>query len=295
MADIKVKYIKSIRENKKSLPQSEVLIIIPAYNEAENIERVVDELKDHFPKLDYIVVTDGPTDGTDTICRNRGYNMIELPENMGLSKCFRTGMMYALKNEYKYAVQLDGDGQHRPEYILSMKSKADEGYDIVMGSRFLKRNEKTKLSESFDQEKRETNPLGYSDQEKRETNPLENSDQKKSEMKSFGVSDQENRMPLMRRLGSFMIRSLILAKTGVLLTDPTCGMRLYDSKIMEMFALHEGLSPEPDTIAFLIKRGAKVAEVPVKVIERTAGNSYLSPVKALKYMHRTLMAIMKVK
>lgn len=251
MADIKTKDIEDIGENKKHHPQSEVLIVIPAYNEAENIERVVEEIKNYYRELEYVVVTDGPTDGTDQICKNRGYNMIELPENMGLSKCFRTGMMYALESGYKYAVQLDGDGQHRPEYILSMKNKADEGYDIVMGSRFLREKDKKRATGS--------------------------------------------QMSFIRRLGSFMIRWLILIKTGVLLTDPTCGMRLYDRKIMEMFALHEGLSPEPDTMALLIKHGARVAEVPVKVIERTAGNSYLSPIKAIKYMQETLAAIMKVK
>ena len=107
--------------------KSDVLLVIPAYNEAGNIERVVDELIADYPQFDYVVVTDGPTDGTDRICAYRGYNTVNLPQNMGLTLCFHNGMQYAAEMDYKYAVQFDGDGQHRPEYIGAMKQKADEG------------------------------------------------------------------------------------------------------------------------------------------------------------------------
>lgn len=226
---------------------SDVILIIPAYNEAKNIEHVVDEIINDYSALDYVVVTDGPTDGTDEICKRRGYNMVELPQNMGLTVCFRTGMEYALKSGHKYAVQFDGDGQHRPEYVHSMEIKAKEGYDIVMGSRFIK---------------------GH-------------------------VTDSH--MSLIRRLGSFLIRASIRLKTGVTITDPTCGMRLYSRRIMKLFASRGELSPEPDTIAFLIRHGAKVAEVPVRVEERTAGTSYLDPSEAGKYMYRILKGILKIK
>ena len=116
---------------------SDVLLVIPAYNEADSIERVVDELIRDYPQLDYVVVTDGPTDGTDIICQRRGYNAVHLPKNLGLAGCFHNGMKYASEMGYRYAVQFDGDGQHRPEYIDAMYKKALEGYDIVMGSRFI--------------------------------------------------------------------------------------------------------------------------------------------------------------
>ena len=114
-----------------------VLLVIPAYNEEKNIERVVDHIKNDFPELDYVVVNDGSKDDTAAICRRRGYNFIDLPVNLGLAGCFQTGMKYAWQKGYSYAVQFDGDGQHRPEYIKSMKEKMDEGYDIVIGSRFV--------------------------------------------------------------------------------------------------------------------------------------------------------------
>ena len=226
----------------KTHNRSEVLLIIPAYNEAGNIERVVDELVADYPEFDYVVVTDGPTDGTDRICAYRGYNTVNLPENMGLTLCFHNGMKYAADMGYKYAVQFDGDGQHRPEYIEAMKLKADEGYDLVMGSRFI------------------------------------------------GL---DNHMNAIRSLGSHIIKLAILLKTGVRVTDPTCGLRLYDRKLIRLFAKHTDLAPEPDTIAKLIKGGARVAEVPVKVADREAGESYLKPMKAIKYMLRMIRGCMQ--
>ncbi len=113
-----------------------VLVIIPAYNEQANIETVVGELVRDYPNLDYIVVNDGSRDNTAKICREKGYNLLNLPVNLGLAGCFQAGMKYACYKEYDYAIQFDGDGQHRPEFIEPMREKMDEGYDIVIGSRF---------------------------------------------------------------------------------------------------------------------------------------------------------------
>ena len=117
--------------------REKVLVVIPAYNEEANIQTVVDELEQKYPELDYIVVNDGSKDGTARICRERGYELLDLPVNLGLAGCFQAGMKYAYQRGYRYAVQFDGDGQHRPEYIESMRRRIDEGYDIVIGSRFV--------------------------------------------------------------------------------------------------------------------------------------------------------------
>lgn len=119
---------------------SELLIIIPAYNEEENIAWVVRRLIDHFPQYDYLVVNDGSDDCTAQICLDHGFHLLDLPVNLGLAGCFQAGLQYAAQRGYCYAVQLDGDGQHRPEYISAMKEKMESGgYDIVIGSRFLGR------------------------------------------------------------------------------------------------------------------------------------------------------------
>ena len=116
---------------------TKVLIIIPAYNEAENIERVVDNIIDNFPQYDYVVVNDGSSDDTRKICKRRKYNLLDLPINVGLAGAIQSGMKYANYYGYDYAIQIDGDGQHLPEYIEDMLTTMKvTGCDIVIGSRF---------------------------------------------------------------------------------------------------------------------------------------------------------------
>lgn len=115
-----------------------LLVIIPAYNEEESISSTVDELTSTLPGVDYVVVNDGSKDGTERICLEHGYNYVSLPVNSGLTVGFQTGMKYALRNGYDYALQFDADGQHRPEYISKMLDLAvAEDVDIVIGSRFV--------------------------------------------------------------------------------------------------------------------------------------------------------------
>ncbi len=114
-----------------------LLVIIPAYNEAENIERVVDNLIVNYPHYDYVIVNDGSKDDTRKICARRQYNFLDLPVNVGLSGAIRAGIRYANYYDYDYAVQLDGDGQHDPAYIhLLLEEMQRGGVDIVIGSRF---------------------------------------------------------------------------------------------------------------------------------------------------------------
>ncbi|MBR3893806.1 MAG: glycosyltransferase family 2 protein [Clostridia bacterium] len=114
----------------------QLLIVIPAYNEAENIECVVDNLIENYPQYDYVIINDGSRDKTIEICRRKGYRYIDLPINVGLTDGVQTGMMYAYEHGYEYALQFDGDGQHDPSYIAAML-EAMETCDICVGSRFV--------------------------------------------------------------------------------------------------------------------------------------------------------------
>lgn len=115
-----------------------LLIIIPAYNEALNIKRVVDNLIDNYSQYDYVVVNDGSKDSTAAICLENGYHLIDLPVNLGLSGAVQAGMRYAVKHGYDAALQFDGDGQHRPEYIADLAAKIENNdAEIVIGSRFV--------------------------------------------------------------------------------------------------------------------------------------------------------------
>lgn len=116
---------------------SKLLIIIPAYNEEANIVKVVNGIVKNYPQYDYVVVNDGSRDKTAAICREHGFRLIDLPVNLGLAGAFQTGLRYAAENGYDCAMQLDADGQHRPEYIAAMLEELESGADIVIGSRFL--------------------------------------------------------------------------------------------------------------------------------------------------------------
>lgn len=113
-----------------------VLVILPAYNEEESIEHVVENIITKYPQYDYVIINDGSRDKTSRICHKNNYNIVDLPVNLGLEGAFQTGLKYADLKGYDYAIQIDADGQHNPDYIADMLKKAEEGYDIVIGSRF---------------------------------------------------------------------------------------------------------------------------------------------------------------
>ena len=122
-----------------------LLIVIPAYNEAESIATVVEELRETVPQYDYVIVNDGSRDKTPEICRERRYHLLDLPANLGLTGAFQAGMRYAFEKGYDAVIQIDGDGQHDPKYIPEMVSKMEQSKaDLVIASRFI--NEKRKLT-----------------------------------------------------------------------------------------------------------------------------------------------------
>lgn len=115
-----------------------ILIIIPAYNEAENIQKVIEAVRNSVPEMDYIVVNDCSVDDTEKICKQNRYQYISLPVNLGIGGGVQTGYLYALQNGYDIAIQLDGDGQHDPSYIHELiEPIINNEADIVIGSRFI--------------------------------------------------------------------------------------------------------------------------------------------------------------
>jgi len=116
------------------------LIIIPAYNESESIERTVRDIQEHAKDFDYIVINDCSTDRTLEICREQGIPVISLPINMGIGGAVQTGYLYAYRNGYDMAVQVDGDGQHDPAFLTQMADYLEKHQlDMVIGSRFIEK------------------------------------------------------------------------------------------------------------------------------------------------------------
>lgn len=116
------------------------LIIIPAYNEAANIEKVINNIVQNYPQYDYVIINDGSTDKTAEVCANAGYQVLNLPINMGIGGAVQTGYRYAKKNNYDAAVQIDGDGQHDVAFLEDMLKLLESGEaDVVIGSRFVQK------------------------------------------------------------------------------------------------------------------------------------------------------------
>lgn len=96
----------------------------------------------------------------------------------------------------------------------------------------------------------------------------------------------------LRMFGNNLISFAIKVTTGKTIKDPTSGMRAFNKRMIKCLALGLNYGPEPDTVSFLIKRAnAKVAEVPVRMAERYAGESYLKPWNAMMYMLHMVISI----
>ena len=218
------------------------LLIVPAYNEERNIQRVIENLKHNLPHCDYVIINDCSSDKTRKVCQENKYNFIDLAVNLGLASAVQVGYKYAHNHGYDIAIQYDGDGQHRAEYIPLLISEIEKGADIAIGSRFLK----------------------------------------------------EKKPWTMRMIGSRMIAWAIKVTTGVTLTDPTSGMRAINKKLINEFAFNMNYPPEPDTIAYQIRKGANIKEVQVIMDERIEGKSYLSFSKSIQYMLRMIISILLI-
>lgn len=119
---------------------SKKLVIIPAYNEAGNIEKTVSDIENHAEGFDYVIINDCSKDDTQKICEERGYNIVNLPANMGIGGGVQTGYLYATRNGYDIAVQFDGDGQHNAAYLNQMADKLEsDKLDMLIGSRYIQK------------------------------------------------------------------------------------------------------------------------------------------------------------
>lgn len=119
-----------------------VLLIIPSYNEEENVlnnyNKIIEYNKKSKTKYDAIVINDGSVDKTESICIENNIPHITLVNNLGIGGAVQTGYKYALRNDYDIAIQFDGDGQHDVRYVKDIidpiiKKQAD----MVIGSRFI--------------------------------------------------------------------------------------------------------------------------------------------------------------
>ena len=220
------------------------LIIIPAYNEEANIVKTVESIERDAVGFDYIVINDCSTDRTKEICEEHGFHYVDLPINLGIGGAVQTGYKYAWENGYDMAVQVDGDGQHDPEFLELMAEYLEtHQVDMVIGSRFI-------------------------------------------EKQGFQSSG-------MRRVGIRFFSGLIRVMTGKTITDPTSGLRMAGRNVIELFSKDYPRDyPEPESVVAILRKGLKVAEVPVVMREREGGVSSISMKKSVYYMVKVTLAIL---
>ena len=126
---------------------NKVLLVIPAYNEEENILKTCQKIKKENKELDFIVINDGSKDNTKKILEDNNIPHINLIHNLGIGGAVQTGYKYALENNYDIVVQFDGDGQHDVRYVEKLiKPIVDGKADFTIGSRFIEELSKFKSS-----------------------------------------------------------------------------------------------------------------------------------------------------
>lgn len=232
-----------------------VIILVPAFNEAGNIERVINNLEEVCQKkeiyknmlflFDYIVIDDFSDDSTLEICKNFGARTLNLCCNLGIGGAVQTGLMYAKEYNYDYAIQFDGDGQHNHKEIPKMlKQMIDMNADMVIGSRFL-------------------------------------------------TKSKEFQSTFFRKVGICYFSKLIYFLTGKLITDPTSGFRIINKSTIKLFSeLYPEDYPEPEVLVMLIKRNKRIFEIPVVMVSRVFGKSSIRYFRTIYYMIKVSLAIL---
>ncbi len=228
-----------------------ILILIPAFNEQGNIQKVIQEIYSlnlascfDSVSISVLVVNDGSEDSTAQEAKKAEALVISLPYNLGIGGAVQTGFKFANSNGYDIIARVDGDGQHDVNYIKELVDPVLKGkIDLAIGSRFLPPH------------------LGY--------------------LSSF-----------VRRIGIKFFSFLLSFLTEYKITDPTSGFRVYNKKMINLFADYYPQDfPEPEEIVVAGRVKARIIEIPIKMRKRISGNSSIRYLKTLYYMLKVTFAI----
>lgn len=120
------------------MTRARLVAIVPAWNESGAIGEVVDEIREHDPRIDVVVIDDASTDDTAEVAERHGAIVLRLPFNIGIGGAVQTGFRFARDEGYDVAVRLDGDGQHAASELPKLLRPVEAGEaDLVIGSRFV--------------------------------------------------------------------------------------------------------------------------------------------------------------
>jgi len=232
------------------------LVFIPAWNEGGSIAGVIGDVRGSIPGADILVVDDGSADATAARAREAGALVASLPFNQGLGAALQTGYLYALREGYDCCAHLDADGQHPAAEVARLLEEvmADRA-DLVIGSRYRDPGAA-----------REDGAEGESD---------------------------DYKPTLSRRIGTSVFRFFLTLATRQRFTDTTSGMRAANRRVMALFSAR--YSPdfaEIESLQLAVRQGLRVEEVPVRMLERTGGSSFLTPLRSAFFIFKGVIVLL---
>ena len=230
------------------------LVFIPAWNEEASIDGVIADVRDAHART--------PTSSSSTTARptrpprgraRRGVLVATLPFNQGLGAALQTGYLYALREGYDFCAHLDADGQHPAAEVARLLAEVQaDRADLVIGSRY----------------------------------------QRPSRC-GRGRRATTTGRPVSRRIGTSVFRFFLTLATRQRFTDTTSGMRAANRRVMSLFSEH--YSPdfaEIESLQLAVREGLRVEEVPVRMLERTGGSSFLTPLRSAFFIFKGLVVLL---
>jgi glycosyltransferase involved in cell wall biosynthesis len=231
------------------------LVFIPAWNEADSVAAVIAGVRERLPGIDVLVVDDGSADATAARAAGAGATVASLPFNQGLGAALQTGYLYALREGYDFCAHLDADGQHPPAEVARLLEEVRAGSaDLVIGSRYREAGGGTGTSE---------------------------------------VAGEDYQPTISRRIGTSVFRFFLTLATRQRFTDTTSGMRAANRRVMELFS--ENYSPdfaEIESLQLAVRQGLRVEEVPVRMLERAGGTSFLTPLRSAFFIFKGMIVLL---
>ncbi len=248
------------------------LVFIPAWNEEASIAEVIGDVREHLPGADVLVVDDGSADATPARARAAGAVVATLPFNQGLGAALQTGYLYALREGYDFCAHLDADGQHPAAEVARLLKEVQAGRaDLVIGSRY-----RARLSG-----------------EQPADGPKSQAGVDFSAHRRGGDEGDDYRPTLSRRIGTSVFRFFLTLATRQRFTDTTSGMRAANRRVMALFS--ENYSPdfaEIESLQLAVRQGLRVEEVPVRMLERAGGSSFLTPLRSAFFIFKGLIVLL---
>jgi len=231
------------------------LVFIPAWNEEASVDAVIADVRAHLPEADILVVDDGSTDRTSERARAAGVLVATLPFNQGLGAALQTGYLWALRQGYDFCAHLDADGQHPAAEVARVLAEVQaDRADLALGSRYAK-----------------------------QTEPLP----------GVELQGENYQATFTRQIGINVFRLLLTLATRQRFTDTTSSMRAANRRVMKLFS--ENYSPdfaEIESLQLAVRQGLRVEEVPVRMLERTGGSSFLTPLRSAFFIFKGLIVIL---